>query len=46
MEIANNHPSVKFGKTGVLIVNLGHGVLPETNPDTVDYMVKLIRDFK
>ena len=28
------------------IFNLGHGVLPETNPDTVDYMVKLIRDFK
>ena len=23
MEIENNHPSVKFGKTGVLIVNLG-----------------------
>ena len=28
------------------IFNLGHGVLPETNPNTVDYMVKLIRDFK
>ena len=28
------------------IFNLGHGVLPETNPDSVDYMVKLIRDFK
>ena len=28
------------------IFNLGHGVLPETNPDAVDYLVKLIRDFK
>ena len=28
------------------IFNLGHGVLPETNPYSVDYMVKLIRDFK
>ena len=27
------------------IFNLGHGVLPETNPDMVDYLVKLIRDF-
>ena len=23
MEIDNNHPPIKFGKTGVLIVNLG-----------------------
>jgi len=23
MEIDNNHPLIKFGKTGVLIVNLG-----------------------
>ena len=28
------------------IFNLGHGVLPETNPNSVEYMVKLIRDFK
>ncbi len=28
------------------IFNLGHGVLPETDPTTVDYLVKLIRDFK
>jgi len=28
------------------IFNLGHGVLPETDPGTVDYLVKLIRDFK
>jgi len=28
------------------IFNLGHGVLPETNPETVDYLVNLIKDFK
>jgi len=28
------------------IFNLGHGVLPETDPEKVDYLVKLIRDFK
>ena len=27
------------------IFNLGHGVLPETNPETVEYLVKLIKDF-
>jgi len=27
------------------IFNLGHGVLPETNPETVKYLVKLIKDF-
>ena len=28
------------------IFNLGHGILPETSPDTVEYLVKLVRDFK
>ncbi len=28
------------------VFNLGHGVLPQTNPDTVDYLVKLVKDFK
>ena len=28
------------------IFNLGHGVLPETDPNMVDYLVKLIKDFK
>jgi len=27
------------------IFNLGHGVLPETNPDMVDYLVKTVKDF-
>ena len=26
------------------IFNLGHGVLPETNPDVVDYLVKMVKD--
>ena len=28
------------------IFNLGHGVLPETNPDTIEYLVKLVREYK
>ncbi len=31
MEINNNHPPIKFGKTGVLIVNLG-------TPDSTDWL--------
>ena len=27
------------------IFNLGHGVLPETNPNMVDYLVKLVKDY-
>ena len=27
------------------IFNLGHGVLPETNPDMVDYLVKTVNDY-
>ncbi len=28
------------------IFNLGHGVLPETNPDMMEYLVKTVKDFK
>ncbi len=31
MELDNSHPSIKFGKTGVLIVNLG-------TPDSTDWL--------
>ena len=27
------------------IFNLGHGVLPETNPNNVDYLVKMVKDY-
>ncbi|MDC0645353.1 uroporphyrinogen decarboxylase [Candidatus Pelagibacter ubique] len=27
------------------IFNLGHGVLPETNPDMVEYLVKIVKDY-
>ena len=27
------------------IFNLGHGVLPETNPNMVDYLVKTVKDY-
>ena len=37
MEIFRDHP---------YIFNLGHGVLPETNPDIVEYLVNTVKDFK
>ena len=37
LEIFKDHP---------YIFNLGHGVLPETDPNMVDYLVKLIKDYK
>jgi len=37
LNIFKNHP---------YIFNLGHGVLPETQPNNVDYLVKLIKDFE
>ena len=37
MEIFRDHP---------YIFNLGHGVLPETNPDMVKYLVNTVKDFK
>ncbi len=36
LEIFKDHP---------YIFNLGHGVLPETNPDMVDYLVKIVKDY-
>jgi uroporphyrinogen decarboxylase len=36
LEIFKDHP---------YIFNLGHGVLPETNPNMVDYLVKTVKNF-
>tara|TARA_Y100000992_G_scaffold230135_1_gene161381 strand:- start:1416 stop:2417 length:1002 start_codon:yes stop_codon:yes gene_type:complete len=36
LEIFKNHP---------YIFNLGHGVLPETNIDMMDYLVKFVKDY-
>jgi uroporphyrinogen decarboxylase len=36
LQIFKDHP---------YIFNLGHGVLPETNPDAVDYLVKMVKDY-
>ena len=36
LEIFKDHP---------YIFNLGHGVLPETNPKTVEYLVNSVKDF-
>ena len=36
LDIFKDHP---------YIFNLGHGVLPETNPDLMDYLVKFVKDY-
>ena len=36
LDIFKNHP---------YIFNLGHGVLPETDPNMVDYLIKLVKDY-
>lgn len=36
LDIFKDHPYV---------FNLGHGVLPETNPNMVDYLVKMVKDY-
>ena len=36
---------LKIFKDHPYIFNLGHGVLPETNPDMVDYLVKMVKDY-
>ena len=37
LEIFRDHP---------YIFNLGHGILPETNPDMVENLIKIVKDFK
>tara|TARA_Y100000389_G_scaffold52023_1_gene47788 strand:+ start:101 stop:1042 length:942 start_codon:yes stop_codon:yes gene_type:complete len=36
LDIFKDHP---------YIFNLGHGILPETSPNTVDYLVKMVKDY-
>ena len=36
LDIFNDHP---------YIFNLGHGVLPETDPNMMDYLVKMVKDY-
>ena len=36
LDIFKNHP---------YIFNLGHGVLPETNPEMMEYLVKTVKDY-
>ena len=37
LEIFRDHP---------YIFNLGHGILPETNPEMVEDLIKIVKDFK
>ena len=37
LEIFRDHP---------YIFNLGHGILPETNPEMVKNLIKIVKDFK
>ena len=36
LDIFKDHP---------YIFNLGHGVLPETNPDMMDYLVNIVKNY-
>ena len=36
LDIFKDHP---------YIFNLGHGVLPETDPNMMDYLVKMVKDY-
>ena len=36
LDIFNDHP---------YIFNLGHGILPETDPQMMDYLVKMVKDY-
>jgi len=36
LDIFKDHP---------YIFNLGHGILPETKPGMMDYLVKLVKDY-
>ncbi len=37
LDIFKNHP---------YIFNLGHGILPETDPEKVNYLINIVKDFK
>ena len=37
LDIFKDHP---------YIFNLGHGVLPETDPNMMEYLVKTVKDYK
>ena len=32
-------------KKAVILFNLGHGILQETKPEMVDYLVKTVKDY-
>ena len=32
-------------KKAVILFNLGHGVLPETNPNMFEYMVNTVKNY-
>ncbi len=42
----NTHNYLEIFKDKPYIFNLGHGVLPETDPMMVDYLVKYVKNFK
>ena len=37
LDIFQDHP---------YIFNLGHGILPETNPENLDYLVKFVKNYQ
>ena len=44
--LKNAQKYLNIFKNHQYIFNLGHGVLPETNPDNVKILVEFVKDFK
>ena len=43
VKVANNY--LNTFKEHPYIFNLGHGVLPQTDPNMVEYLIKIVRKF-
>ena len=46
MKLKNVNKYLKTFSDYPYIFNLGHGVLPETKPEAIEYVVKTVRDKK
>ena len=42
----NTEKYLKIFKDYPYIFNLGHGVLPEIKPETIEYIIRIVRDYK
>ena len=44
--VGNDNENLDIFKNHPYIFNLGHGILPETDPEMVDILVKLVKEYK